>query len=649
MIQGEKVNQGVAVLHADIPHSNFEEFIQRLERCEYKVVSFDIFDTLVARYISSPDDVFYLLEKRAKDDFGIALPIAAMRANAVKKLRQFATAEEPTNKEINTSEVYKYIEVHFAVDAETCRVLHDLEKRIEIELSVPRPSGVRLYNAAIASGAVVVITSDTYYDGAHLSLVLRKCGFSGYRRLFTSSEYQCTKSAGTLFPMIYPEISVMVPDVRPKDICHIGDNETNDVDNPRKVGWNSYHLPNPIERLRHHPLFAKSGLSKLVQYPPPFRMVVAALAYKFFEDPDLVVDNSSLFDGSAYKVGFMAAGTFNLGLAAWMIREVKMRQGRGPVSSIQFLARDGYLPIKFFDRLSKLVGLEVGVNYLVSSRRVLYPAQIDVPTDIITAALKHPIKPHQPLEALFKTRMSWSPTAKSVLKEFNDRRHSTRERHKESYLSALAIHGEDVVREANEAKQVLREVYGPQIDRDDVVFFDLGYHGTTQKLFAKLFNRHFDFLYVLAEPSLIHVTEERGQFSSFLSVPTGPYLRKPVITAVVEAMICASGPSAVGVHIEDGKPIYEYETQPGWGAAGVLALNDIHEGALDFLDWMESGYGANAKYFVLEPGLSYFFINMLLRVAPAKDRQIFADVVYDNSITGEVDSLASARYWLSGH
>lgn len=624
------------------------ELLKRIDGGHYKVVSFDVFDTLVARFISSPEDVFYLLEKRAKDDLGLGLPIAAMRGDAIRKLRKFAADEEPTNKEVSTAEVYKYIELHYAVDRVTCEALHSLEKRIEVELSVPRPAGVSLFNAAVKSGSTVVIVSDTYYDEEHLAVVLEKCGVAGYHQLFVSSAGQRTKSAGTIFPIVFAQLAKHIPGIRPGDICHIGDNETNDVANPKSAGWNAYHLPNPIERLKHHPLYARHGLDRLSKYPAPFRMAVAAIAYKLFEDPQADLHEKSLFGGSAYKIGFMAAGVFNLGLAHWIAREIRMRKSLSPINIVQFLARDGYLPVRFFDEIAKLTNLDVQSNYLVSSRRVLYPAQIDSATDIITAALKHPIKPHQPVEAIYKTRMSWSPTAKAILAEFNDRRLSAKERHKESYLSAIAARGQDVVREAEDAKQVLRRVYGPEIDRDDVVFFDLGYHGTTQKLFSKLFHRHYDFLYVLAEPSLLQVTEERGRFSSFLSVPTGAYIRKPIITAIIEAMICASGPSAIGVSIEDGKHKFQFETQPGWGPEGVLTLNEIHEGALDFLDWMKRGFGSNLRYFTLEPALSYFFVNLLLRVGTTEDRQVFSSIVYDNSITGEVDSLASKRYWLSG-
>ncbi|WP_157784688.1 hypothetical protein [Sinorhizobium fredii] len=624
------------------------EFIKRLEGRQFKVVSFDVFDTLVARFISSPDDIFYLLEKRAKVDLGISLPIAAMRGDAIRKLRKFASQEEPSNKEISTSEVYKYIELHYAVDLQLCEALHRLEKQIELELSVPRPSGLVLFEAAVKSGAMVVITSDTYYDDEHLKLVLEKCGVIGYHRLFVSSAKQRTKSAGTIFPAVFAQLATHIPGIRPQDICHVGDNEINDVVNAKSAGWNVYHLPNPIERLRHHPLYSRNGLDGLSKFPAPFRMTVAAIAYKFFEAPEADLHEKSLYGGDSYKIGFMAAGVLNLGLAHWIAREVRMRKSLAPINVVHFLARDGYLPVRFFDQVAKLTKLDVKSNYLVSSRRVLYPAQIDSATDIITAALKHPIKPHQPVEALYQTRMAWSPTAKSVLTEFNDRRLSTKERHKESYLSAVAAHSQEVVNEAEAAKGVLRRVYGPDIDRDDAIFFDLGYHGTTQKLFAKLFDRHYDFLYVLAEPSLLQVTEERGRFSSFLSVPTGSYVRKPVVTAVIEAMICASGPSAIGVSIDDvGKSKFEYETQPGWGAAGVLTLNEIHEGALDFLDWMSLGFGSNLRYFSLEPALSYFFVNLLLRSGTPEDRKVFSSIVYDNSITGEIDSLASKRYWLS--
>lgn len=624
-----------------------DDVVSDIAKKRFKVISFDIFDTLIARHISSPDDVFFLLEKRAKSDLGINLPLATIRANAVRKLRRFASEEEPTNKEVSTDEIYKYIEINYAINRKTCDQLHELEKQIEFELSHPRPVGKRLYDAVLESGVPIIIVSDTYYDESHITRVLEKCGYVGFDFLFLSSSGQRTKSGGTIFSSVYAKILEKWPSLKLSEICHIGDNSKNDVENPRRAGWQSRHLPNPIERLRHHPLYSKAGLEKLSKYPAPFRMLVASIAYKFFDEIDADIHPKSFFGGNAYKVGFIAAGVFNFGLAGWIAKEVRARRAYSSVSKVHFLARDGYLPIRFFRKIAEMGDLDVEANYLVSSRRVLYPAQIDNSSDIITAAVKHPIKPHQPLEAIYNTRMSWSPTARSVLKDFEDRRLSIKERHKESFLSALATVGDDIVREAEAAKDVLRAAYGAEIDRDDIMFFDLGYHGTTQKLLSKLFDRHYDFLYVLAEPSLFQVTEDRGRFSSYLSVPTGHYVRKPIVTAVIEAMICASGPSAIGVDIKDGEAQFTFETQPGWGASGVLTLNDIHEGALDFFDWVSTSFGVNLKHFSLEPALAYFFVNLLLRFSPKEDRDVFASIIYDNSITGEVDSLASKRYWLS--
>ena len=73
-------------------YTNVNEIINIIK--EYEIVSFDIFDTLLKRDVSSPIEVFNLIEERVGKDF------AVLRMQAEKRARRSLNKEEVTLKDI---------------------------------------------------------------------------------------------------------------------------------------------------------------------------------------------------------------------------------------------------------------------------------------------------------------------------------------------------------------------------------------------------------------------------------------------------------------------------------------------------------------------------------------------------------------------
>ena len=82
-----------------------DDIIGLIQNSGCKVVSFDIFDTLIKRNIRSPQDVFKILESQFNHHFNKCLPISSIR----KKAETRANEKSP-DEDVSLDEIYDTIE-----------------------------------------------------------------------------------------------------------------------------------------------------------------------------------------------------------------------------------------------------------------------------------------------------------------------------------------------------------------------------------------------------------------------------------------------------------------------------------------------------------------------------------------------------------
>ena len=118
-----------------------------------KIVSFDIFDTLVRRLVYEPRQIFPLMVKSALHR-GIVLPKDFI------KLR--FEAERWANKELGYANIYEIYDRIENLNGDTRDAALKLELETEIELCVPNSEIVALYKRCIHNKKRVIIISDMY-------------------------------------------------------------------------------------------------------------------------------------------------------------------------------------------------------------------------------------------------------------------------------------------------------------------------------------------------------------------------------------------------------------------------------------------------------------------------------------------------------
>lgn len=200
-----------------------EQVISVVENAGSKVVSFDIFDTLIKRNVPAPRDVFLLLEERYQKKFECNLDISRLRTQAEAR-----AVQHEGRCDVTFEEIYQAIE---GISEKERQWL--MEEEIRIEHAVCQrwtPMG-EVYDWCMERGISVILISDMYLPRAVIVELLHEAGYAGWKHLYISVEEQSNKAKGTLF-----DIVLCREGIRPGELLHIGDSLRGDYLVPRKKG-----------------------------------------------------------------------------------------------------------------------------------------------------------------------------------------------------------------------------------------------------------------------------------------------------------------------------------------------------------------------------------------------------------------------------
>lgn len=228
-----------------------------LQDRKIKLLSCDIFDTLVFRTTLTPQDLFIYVGREAREKKLIIDGIEPeefkqLRILAERKARQKKQQKNGTN-EVNIYEIYDQIPLEIA----------DKDKLLNLELEIEKKC---LYlNSSIASllqyyyekGIPIVLLSDMYLPSNQLKDLLSFIGFdcSIVDEIIVSNEYGCSKWDKGLYHVLLNKYS----HIKPEEIAHIGDTYFSDVENARSCGILSFYYRTredkgtiyELERIKH--------------------------------------------------------------------------------------------------------------------------------------------------------------------------------------------------------------------------------------------------------------------------------------------------------------------------------------------------------------------------------------------------------------
>ncbi|MBU6449278.1 MAG: hypothetical protein KGQ26_06580 [Rhodospirillales bacterium] len=323
-----------------------------------KVVSFDVFDTLLVRTVLNATDVFMIMERES----GIAgFYEARIRAEAHAREKLNETSGSP---EVTLPQIYESLRLAKETPGWSTTRLMQLELDTERRVLTRSPGIEAIYDLALSTGKLIVAVSDMYLspDFVQEMLVANNLPVD---RVFVSCAYGKSKHEGSLYAEVAGALNVS-----PEEILHFGDNFKADCAAALQAGVAGYHVPALRDQLGRDTRFNQHAIEKLISaatrsHGAPQNLLASAL-----------LAHLSMFKAAtpapsmAAQFGAMYAGPLVVGFAHWLSMTMEVDK----VRHVRLATRDGYITEAIWRRL----GLSGRASIFHTSRRLtLMPALVD--------------------------------------------------------------------------------------------------------------------------------------------------------------------------------------------------------------------------------------------------------------------------------
>ena len=580
-----------------------------------KVVSFDIFDTLLVRPALHPKDIFHLVAKKVYAAYGI--DFLKMRWDAEERLGA-------PNATIH--DIYGYMAREYGLSHATAQALLAEEIRCEQTLLTPREDVRKLYDEAVRLGKRVIAVSDMYLPSDVLEKFLRKSGYDGIAAVYVSCEHGTRKSDGGLY-----ETVIAAENVHPSEILHIGDDYRSDYVKALEHKITAMHCPSVRELCSYGNSACEALFTGTAGKDPFWNMLMGFSLNRLFsgraEAPADIADVKDLRHFS-----HLVAAPLTTGFCLSVATDERLQNTH---KNIYFASRDGYLPHKVYAVIRNYVECIPGV-YFYAGRRAYYPCLYDSFFEYVDSLQKvsNPyaytlddfLKAHFGDTALLASMEAALSEAEKKLLFF---------RNKPEGIRILKRFSRDIEACMREKRSRIKKYYDAVFDSEEKRFlvFDMGYSGSIGRAVTAIMGRPTDKIYFWEEP------ENRSADKAYGST-TRLFMKNPGYVPCNLLLEELFSPCEGGVTGFDaaGGPIFE---ELAATEAHMADMAVVHDCCLEFAAEFCALFGEYAQYVsVQEPDAVMDMCRFLLADAPFCNLRLFRNIVFpDRMHYGETVSL----------
>lgn len=608
-------------------NSGLEGIKDAIIKSDRKYISFDIFDTLIMRYVYRPDDIFLLLNKKFEEIYSTNISFDKLRINAERECRRKFGESNPEWQDVTISEIYECMADYYSIPSEITKIMEEEEKKLEIQFSRRRKSAMELFDVAIKSDKEVILVSDMYLDENTIIKILDKAGYKGYKKIYLSSSLRLTKANGDLFKAVIKDLGA-----DGKDIIHIGDTWVNDIVRPKKFGIETIFMPKATEVFENKingvvtNLCSKIGqaVSGIICDSSKFmeglgyRTMSALVAGYYFDNPYRSFNDESDFNIDPYFIGYYALGMHLLGLSKWIAEN---SQG---YDKIFFMARDGYIPMKAYNILKNADNPEA--EYIYTSRKLLLPAMIEKKEDFYDLPVE--FRNHTPSTVLKLLEFCSSKTDISKI-PFNVETVFPDEGTYNNFIKYFIENIYDAEKH-KESLERCQKYYAPVADGNNITF-DMGYSGRIQTGLSRVCNKGIDALFVHRDAKRSADMSRKGNYSIKCFYDFYPYMSG----LIREHILSDFSNSCIGLD-ESINPVFDnvdklYQDK--------MIVSKIQEGALDFISDYKNIFNDYMDYISIKPYEASMVFEGYLRCGKDLDRQIFKASYFEDLVYGSKDNI----------
>lgn len=607
-----------------------EKFERSIRNNKIETISFDVFDTLIARPVEVPADAYQFLEMEAlKISDGKTEDFARVRLTA-----EVETRAASTEGEITLDAIYEHIKNHYRLDAELLDRIKDREIEFEISLVERRELGHKLWSIAQASRKPITVISDMYLSKSVILRMLEKNGYTGYQKLYVSSDHGVRKKEGPLFDIVIEDQGL-----DPTKHLHIGDNRVADGEMAQARGMHAFRIPRAVDRMRSNPNFTKifnprSGVGERS------RSVIAGLiATRFFDMPAGELEQDTLFMGSSHKLGYAALGPLLSGYMLWLTKRAKA----DGVSRLYFLSREGWILKEIYDALNKGDSTAAPSYYLYCSRRAARVAAIRSISDI-TAVASQPFDGGVKLERLLNQRFGLvlSPPSLDIIarSEFQspDVQLQSDSKGRVAFAQLCVELADEIIQQAtNEREAYLEYLRSSGIAQESSpAVVDIGWKANMQGALGELIGRPLKGYYYATLQGVERWVLKGHSVSGYAGDSLSVGHDSSIINNrhLCEFLTCKADGSLINFTLsKTGEIRPQFRDDPGQSKRNIL-IEEVHRGAIDFSTDLAQRFRGLIDNLVIDPQLSERVFKHFVESPKPADAQILVGQAFEDAFGG---------------
>lgn len=443
---------------------------------EYKLYSFDIFDTLITRKVATPKGIFVLMKDIINQSPQFAdLPndvktnFFNYRTNSEFYLRQINN-QWNDGKDISLDMIYNHIQHTYFLTNEQTQAIKELEIQLELDNIIPIKENIEKLKVLLEKGKRVVLISDMYLPEYIIKEMLLKCDpVLCQVKLYLSSTLGFMKTKQALFHYVKEQENVEF-----REWTHMGDNKFADFFCARKLGIKAVLYPYVKFKEYEKSLLVANSQNSFVQIS-----LGCAKNIRLNKFPN---------DEKA-QLGASLAGPILFPYIYWLLDQA---QKRG-IERLYFIARDGYILKLIADLIIKENNLPIKTKYIYGSRKAWRISALNLDDDelyrqFIQFTMYEPKKIPQ---AFGLTKEEFLSILPKKLRNYSTSKPDKR-------LAEYLYENKDVLKFAIEKNKAQKECVINYLKNtidctdDKFAFVDLDGSGLTQNCLARLMNNFYD-------------------------------------------------------------------------------------------------------------------------------------------------------------
>lgn len=615
--------------------TRYDNIIKKIIDSKHKVISFDIFDTVVTRPFLKPTDLFLLLDNHYDKICSSAVMenFSDLRILAEKELRNNLINAE----EVTIDQIYDLLVSKFHISKKNADEMKKIEIETELKFFKSRQSVMNLIDIAKSVGKKVICISDFYIGKNFIERIFENLNIS-VDEIYVSCEYGLTKETGSLFSKVLSDLKI-----KGSELLHIGDNWNSDYVVPTNLKIDAQFYSSTKNAFMYEISDIRStNATDLYKRPSGMwinyekslkflevRCALALCANKIYDNPFYSFNEWTLFNSDANLMGYFALGMHLWGVAKWLYNENLNKSG-----TIHFIARDGFLPKLAYDVINRNHEARKS-NYVYVSRKALMPLTISNKdsfyyiNNFINLQSSSPRK----LITLFKPLLDENKIKNFDQNKLDDRFESLENAY--DFIDSTLISMYSKTKQENYNINI-KNYFANIIKKGDTQF-DIGYSGRTQILLSKLLGFNIDayFIHINDDSNILKQKENKIRIKSF-------YDYSPSITGSTrETLISELVPSCTGYDFESNKPIFE---KIDYNYCWRFAVEQIQKQALQFVKDMTNTFGVIDEFNARNIDLSMPY-EYMLHCATYNDTNFFQSVMFEDELYEGKSQINLSDIW----